>query len=204
MTEPTDYRARIQAALREVYGRPHGLNPASAELIHERATDEVAAILRDLTRDLSEQVAQMKAADADRAARDLGVAATCPAHGPHPHDGMRCLNCPECVGRPAPDAVSTPSPVPATEDARQGGGEAHSGAEDSGAFAVGDTVDRLQVNGAPWYRAEVVEVHEDGLWVRCLEVDRRIGLFSSPLVGELTGAPLTAYGKPCWRKVGDS
>jgi hypothetical protein len=29
----------------------------------------------------------------------------CAAHGAHPHDGMRCLDCPDCAAGTAPDAA---------------------------------------------------------------------------------------------------
>ena len=71
MADPTDYRARILAALREGYGNPYGLNPSNAELKHEVVRDEIVAIFRELTRDLSEKLARLTLADADRAAREL-------------------------------------------------------------------------------------------------------------------------------------
>lgn len=68
MTEPTDYRARIGEILDETYG----INPAS-EIHRTAALARLVDLFRDLTRDLSEQVAQLKLADADRAAREVLV-----------------------------------------------------------------------------------------------------------------------------------
>jgi hypothetical protein len=67
-TDPqwTDYRARIVAVLRAAYTN-HGRD---IDQQHGDAADAVLGILRDLTRDLSEEVARLRLADADRAARD--------------------------------------------------------------------------------------------------------------------------------------
>lgn len=187
----TDYRARIREALLNAY---EDIDP-DVDLRHVDAADALAAIFRDLTRDLSEQVAQLRQADADRAARELlgeealrfvaarynrdgsganfrkdrctGVSSDAlawfavgrrdePAEHEYPRDRGDLAACertydmapdwlkqrmapvlmkyrvavakddPELV---APDAVSTPSPVPASDDARKADGEAHSGSE---------------------------------------------------------------------------
>lgn len=197
----TGYRARIREALRDAYA---GVL-ATSNGRHNQAADAIEALLRDLTRDLSEQVAQLKVAIGDRAGRellaphghelllravterarqieregwspehddehtegDLADAAAAYASsrsaelrrqalwpweadgfkpgGQTPEGRRRDLvkatalllaewNRMDRAAHPAPDAVSTTSPVPATEDARQGGGDAHSGAEGSETF----------------------------------------------------------------------
>ena len=156
----TDYRARIREALDETYG----IDPAT-EIRHEAAVARLVDLFRDLTRDLSEQVAQLRQADAERAARDLGVGeqpvllsdkpvlfnkimrALVDDYGWVPLDvrleaataavrvAQRWTR--EVGVQPSPDAVSTPTPAPAGETAREGGGEAHSGAQGSDGSEVG-------------------------------------------------------------------
>lgn len=63
------------------------------EAFLKRAHDQMLAHL-DRVVDVDARLAEVK-----RRAMD-GPGPGCPAHGLHPHDGMRCLDCPECVGPP--------------------------------------------------------------------------------------------------------
>lgn len=205
----TDYRARILATLQRAYRDT--VDPDS--LIHDAAANAILEIAKDATREVSEQVARLKLADADRAARELGVGDVPPggalingrawtqAVDDLPEGYKRWLFGGVLPTRPSPGAVSTPTPVPASDDARQGVGEAHSGSQGAQGFAVGDTVERIQVNGAPWYRGEVLVAAEAGLQVR---VTAMLGGLDFPATGAIQAAPFATYGKPCWRKVGGS
>ncbi|HWD79271.1 MAG TPA: hypothetical protein VG497_10315 [Kribbella sp.] len=179
----TDYRARIREALEDAY---EGID-CEVDERHDAATEAVADILRDLTRDLSEQVAQLRLADADRAARELGVGETSvltdkpvllngimrvlvESYGFLPLN-VRMEAATAAVGvaerwvmrevaavRPSPDAVSTPPPAPASETARQGDDEAHSGSQ-------GAVDEEPECTGGYPYPPEVWTGHHPNCWL---------------------------------------
>lgn len=76
MTDPTDYRARIREALEDAY---EGID-CEVDERHDRAVDAVWEIAREATRAVSEEVVRLRLADADQAARDLGIFADEPAY----------------------------------------------------------------------------------------------------------------------------
>jgi hypothetical protein len=60
-------------------------------------------------------------------------------------------------------------------------------------FELGDDVERVQVNGAIWYRGVVAVATSEGLQVDVTEV------IHGPDVGDWAAAPIVAHGLPCWR-----